>query len=79
MRECVYRGFEKNRSGFREHLPCPSIPPIPPPAMARPAQVRTMGWRVPRAARGLGTEVVVCHSALTTADHDCVVGWRGRA
>jgi hypothetical protein len=25
--------------------------------MARPAQVRTMGWRVPRAARGLGTEV----------------------
>ena len=28
--------------------------------------MRTMGWRVPRAARGLGTEVVVCHSALTT-------------
>ena len=31
--------------------------------MVRPAQVWTMGWRVPRAARGLGTEVVVCHTA----------------
>ena len=30
--------------------------------MARPAQVWTMGWRVPRAARGLGVEVVVWHT-----------------
>ena len=37
-------------------------PSIPPPSMALPAQVWTMGWRVPRAARGLGVEVVVWHT-----------------
>jgi hypothetical protein len=30
--------------------------------MARPTQVWTMGWRVPRAERGLGVEVVVWHT-----------------
>ena len=30
--------------------------------MALPTQVWTMGWRVPRAARGLGVEVVVWHT-----------------
>ena len=58
-----------------------------------PTLVWTMGWRVPRAARGLGGGskwwcVTPClrwmgccaaPGALTTADHDCVVGWRGRA
>ena len=34
----------------------------PPRAMALPTQVWTMGWRVPRAARGLGVEVVVWHT-----------------
>ena len=41
----------------------PPLSLIPPPAMARPAQVRTMGWRVPRSERGLGKAVEVCHTA----------------